>query len=72
MRTHCECDGVGPSSTKTWYHDGGHVWASGGAVIVQVFPVQVNAGKNVRAPKLFPWVLDVAPISEMLILEIGP
>ena len=72
MRTQCECDGVGPSRTKSWYQDGGHVWGSGGAVIVQVFPAQVTVGKKVRAPKLFPWVLDTAPRSDTRIVEKSP
>lgn len=34
--------------------------ALGGAVMVHVWPAQENAGKIVRAPIAFPWVLEVA------------
>ena len=60
MRTQCENDGVGPSSTNSWCHPGGATAAFGGAVTVQVVPAHENAGKIVRPPMLFPCVLDVA------------
>jgi len=34
--------------------------AFGGAVIVHMVPEHEKAGKIVRAPMVFPWVLDVA------------
>ena len=46
MRTHLECDGVGPSRMNSWYQLGGDTKALGGAVIVHVLPAQLNAGKD--------------------------
>lgn len=60
MRTHVECDGVGPSKMNSWCHPGGDTNAFGGAVIVQVLPAHLNAGKSVRLPIVFPCVDDVA------------
>ena len=39
--------------------------AFGGAVIVQVVPLQENAGKSIFDPMVFPWVLEVAVLSRM-------
>jgi hypothetical protein len=36
--------------------------ALGGAVILHVLPLQVNAGKIVRLPNVLPWVLDEASV----------
>ncbi len=36
MRTQVDHEGVGPSSTNIWNQPGGDVFASGGAVTVQV------------------------------------
>jgi len=41
---------------------GGETPALGGAVIVQVVPVQENAGKMVLEPMVLPCVLEVAGI----------
>ena len=60
MRTQAECDGVGPSRIQSWCHPGGETNALGGAVIVQVFPLQENSGKRVRASMALPWVEEVA------------
>ena len=60
MRTQLECDGVGPSRMKTWYHAGGETKALGGATTVQVLPLQENSGKSVRASMALPCVEDVA------------
>jgi len=57
---------------KSWCHPGGEINALGGAVIVQVFLTQVKAGKRVRLPMLFPWVEDVAAISETLMVDVVP
>jgi len=46
--------------------------AFGGAVMVQVVPAHVKAGKRVRPPIAFPWVLDVAAIRETFIVEVVP
>ena len=66
MRTHFATDGVGPSKMNNMCHPGGETPALGGAVMVQVAPLHEKAGKIVRAPKVFPWVLEVA-IGERLI-----
>lgn len=61
--THCECDGVGPSSTNNWCHPGGHTYAFGGAVIVHAVPAHENAGKMMRPPLMtLPCVLDEAAV----------
>jgi hypothetical protein len=60
MRTHCATDGVGPSKMKSMNQPGGETPAFGGAVIVQVVPLQENAGKIVRAPIALPCVLETA------------
>ena len=60
IRTHWECDGVGPSRIQSWCHAGGETPELGGAVIVHEVPEQVKAGNIVRAPKEFPWVLEEA------------
>lgn len=60
MRTHCEIDGVGPSRINSMNHPGEQTWEFGGAVIVQVNPSQLKAGKIVREPMLFPCVLETA------------
>lgn len=72
MRTHCEWDGVGPSRMKSRCQPGGDTPALGGAVIVQVVPSQVKAGKIVLAPIVFPCVLDVAATSDTRIVEAVP
>lgn len=41
---------------------GGETPELGGATMVQVEPLQVKAGKIVRAPMMFPWVLEVATV----------
>lgn len=60
---------MGPSRINSWYQYGGETPELGGAVIVQVVPAQVNAGKIVRAPIAFPWVLDDAVL--MIDIVIG-
>ena len=60
MRTQAECEGVGPSRTKSWYQAGGDTWELGGATTVQVVPAQENSGKSVRASMALPCVEDVA------------
>lgn len=45
---------------KSMCHPGGDTFALGGASMVQVAPLQENAGKIVREPMAFPWVLEVA------------
>lgn len=60
MRTQCENDGVGPSRMNSWCQPGGQTNESGGAVIVHVFPWQVNSGKIVLPPMALPCVEDVA------------
>lgn len=40
----------------------------GGAVMVQVVPEQLTAGKIVLAPIVLPWVLDVARDSLILMV----
>lgn len=42
----------------------------GGAVIVQVDPAQVNAGKIVREPIEFPWVLEDAALMMNIVIRI--
>ena len=54
IRMNVPLEGVGPSRTKIINQPGGQTLAFGGAVIVHVVPLQENAGKKVRAPKLFP------------------
>lgn len=46
--------------------------ALGGAVIVHEVPAQLKAGKIVRAPIVFPWVLEVPNTSEILRVERSP
>ena len=41
-------------------------------MIVHTLPSHENAGKMVRVPNVLPCVLDVAPRSEMRMLEMGP
>lgn len=53
-------------------HPGGDWWALGGAVTVQVFPLQVTAGKIVRWPMAFPWVLTTEPKRETLRFAVLP
>ena len=66
MRTHAECDGVGPSSTNSWYQLGGLTFALGGAVIVHVVPEQENAGKMMRPPPMtLPCVFDEAVVGPL-------
>ena len=65
IRTKELLDGVGPSRMKSWNQPGGEVHWSGGAVIVHWLPWQVKAGKIVRWPKLFPWVLEMRPIKDI-------
>ena len=61
IRTHAECDGVGPSRMNSWCQLGGETFAFGGAVMVHVVPAQVNAGKRIRPPLMtLPCVLDDA------------
>lgn len=60
MRTHFECDGVGPSKMKSWCQPGGDTPEFGGAVMVHVAPEHEKAGNIVLAPMAFPWVLEVA------------
>jgi len=64
IRTHCEWEGVGPSRTNICCQPGGQTYVLGGAVTVQVFPLQENSGKIVLDPILLPCVLDVAVIVE--------
>ena len=42
------------------------MYLEGGEVMVQVVPVQLMAGKSVRAPIELPWVLVTAPSKEAL------
>lgn len=65
MRTHCEIEGVGPSRTKSCHHPGGLTKELGGAVTVQVVPLQENSGNIVRPPMTFPWVLEVPDGKEL-------
>jgi len=60
MRTHLATEGVGPSNINSINQPGGLTPAFGGAVMVQVVPVQEKEGKIVRAPIEFPCVLDTA------------
>jgi len=57
---------------KSICQPGGETPALGGAVIVQVVPAQVNAGKMVLEPIVFPCVLDVAPRRETFIVAVVP
>ena len=72
MRTQWECEGVGPSRMKSWCHEGGDTKEFGGAVIVQVLPLQLKEGKIVCPPIMFPCVLDVADTSETRIVPVPP
>jgi hypothetical protein len=69
MRTQAECDGIGPSRTKSWNQPDGHTPTFGGAVIVQLPPEHENSGKMVRPPMIAPCVLLVAAMSE---IRMGP
>jgi hypothetical protein len=40
------------------------MFAFGGAVMVQDVPEQLKAGKSVREPIVFPWVLETAKQEE--------
>jgi hypothetical protein len=60
MRTHAECEGVGPSRMKSWCQFGGETWEFGGAVMVHTLPLHENAGKMVRLFMTLPCVLGVA------------
>lgn len=64
MRTHFAKEGVGPSRTNNMCQPGGETPELGGATMVQVEPLQVKAGKIVRAPMMFPWVLEVATVEK--------
>ena len=66
MRTHFATDGVGPSKMNNMCHPGGETPASGGATMSQVLPLHLKAGKIVRAPIVFPWVLEVATIERLI------
>jgi len=57
---------------KSWCQPGGETPALGGAMMVQVVPTQVNAGKIVLAPIVFPCVLDVAATSDTRMLKVVP
>jgi hypothetical protein len=60
IRTQVEWEGVGPSKMNSWCQPGGETPAFGGVVIVHMVPEHEKAGKIVRDPIVFPWVLDVA------------
>ena len=60
------------SSTNSWNQLGGQTCALGGAVIVQVVPTHVNAGKMIRLFMLFPWVLETAATKEIFIVFVFP
>lgn len=72
MRTHTECEGVGPSSTKSWNQPGGQIPTLGGAVTVHVLPEQEMSGKRVRPPMIAPCVEDVAAMSETRMEDAAP
>ena len=72
MRTQWEKEGVGPSRMNSWCHAGGEMKELGGAVMVQVLPLQLKSGNIVLPPIMFPCVLDVAATSETRIVPVLP
>jgi hypothetical protein len=50
---------------KSMNQSGGQMPALGGAVMVQILAMQLNAGKSVLLPIVLPCVLDEAPMIEI-------